>query len=113
MEMVVTTTGDMVMRWAMVVMEAVETADITLKVEAITTMAVTITTGTTKEEATILENAIIVTSAMVMIMEIMVAIVAALATTTEEVPLQLTSQASSSIKTLTANKWASCPSEDA
>lgn len=112
MEMVATITEDMVMRWAMVVMEVVETADITLKAGAITTMAVTITTGTTKEEATILENVIIVTSAMVMIMEITVAI-AAVGTTTEEAPLQLISQASSSIKTLTANKWVSCLSEDA
>lgn len=113
MEMVATITEDMVMRWAMVVMEVVETADITLKAGAITTMAVTITTGTTKEEATILENVIIVTSAMVMIMEITVAIAAAVETTTEEAPLQLISQASSSIKTLTANKWVSCLSEDA
>ena len=112
MEMVATITEAMVMRWAMVVMEVVETADITLKAGAITTMAVTITTGTTKEEATILENVIIVTSAMVMIMEITVAI-AAVGTTTEEAPLQLISQASSSIKTLTANKWVSCLSEDA
>ena len=115
METVATTTGDMAtMRWAMAATEVVETAGITLKEEAITTTAVTTATATTKEVATILVSATTEISATVTIMVIMLAIVAVeVATTTEEAPLQLTSLASSSTKTLTANKWESCPSEDA